>query len=85
MNIGVHVSSQIKSFCVFQIHMPRNGIAGSYDSPIFRFFVFYVSLFILKMTNGSSRKIKQVALDHTASKWHSRAARPGFSHLLHVP
>ena len=32
MNIGVHVSFRIT---VFSRHMPRNGIAGSYDNSIF--------------------------------------------------
>ena len=34
MNIGVHVSFQIR---VFSRYMPRRGIAGSYDSSIFSF------------------------------------------------
>lgn len=44
-----------------------------------------ITMFILKMTNGGLRKVKQVALDHTASKWQSRAAKPGSSHYLSVP
>ena len=34
MNIGVHVSFQIR---VFSRYMPRNGISGSYGNPIFSF------------------------------------------------
>ena len=34
VNIGVHVSFQIR---VFSGYMPRSGIAGSYGSSIFRF------------------------------------------------
>ena len=36
MNIGMHVSFQIRVF-VFSIYMPRSGIAGSYDNSIFSF------------------------------------------------
>ena len=36
MNVGVHVSFQIRVF-VFSRYMPRNGIAGFYDSSIFSF------------------------------------------------
>ena len=35
MNIGVHVSFQIRGF--FSEYIPRSGIAGLYDSSIFRF------------------------------------------------
>ena len=34
VNIVVHVSFQIRVF-VFSRHMPRSGIAGSYDDSIF--------------------------------------------------
>ena len=36
MNIGVHVSFQIRLF-IFSGYMPRNGIAGSYGNSIFSF------------------------------------------------
>ena len=36
MNIGVHVSFQIRVF-VFSRYMPRSGIVGSYGSSIFSF------------------------------------------------
>ena len=36
MNIGVHVSFQIRVF-VFSRYMPRSGIAGSYGNSIFSF------------------------------------------------
>ena len=36
MNIGVHVSFQIRAFA-FSGYMPRSGIAGSYDNFIFSF------------------------------------------------
>ena len=38
MNIGVHVSFQIRGF-VFSGSMPRSGIAGSHGSSIFSFFL----------------------------------------------
>ena len=34
MNIGVHVFFELR---FFSRYMPRNGIAGSYDSPLFSF------------------------------------------------
>lgn len=43
-----------------------------------------ITVFTLKMTNGGVRKVKQVALDHTANKWQSMAAKPGSSHYLSV-
>ena len=45
MNIGVHVSFQIRIF-VFPGYMPRSGLAGSYGNSIFSFFKepFYCSL-----------------------------------------
>ena len=39
MNIGVHVSFQVRVF-TFSGYMPRSGIAGSYGNSIFSFFSF---------------------------------------------
>ena len=36
INIGVHVSFSVRVF-IFSGHMPRNGIAGSYNNSIFMF------------------------------------------------
>ena len=38
MNIGVHVSFQIRVF-ILSGYMPRSGIAGSYGNSIFFFFL----------------------------------------------
>ena len=45
MNIGVHVSFQIRVF-IFSGYMSRSGVAGSYGNSIFILFIYFKILFI---------------------------------------
>ena len=60
MNIGVHISFQIR-ICVFSGYIPRSEIAGSYGNSIFRFvFCVCVCVCLLPHSMWSSQARDQI-------------------------